>query len=101
MFSGHKLYGPSGIGVLYGKQALLESMPPYQGGGDMIRTVSFDKTTYAGLPHKFEAGTPAIAEVIALGEAIDYLGEIGMANMPLTKPNCWLMLPSKPNKSKG
>ena len=81
VFSGHKLYGPSGIGVLYGKQALLEAMPPYQGGGDMIRTVSFEKSTYAGLPHKFEAGTPAIAEVIGLGAAIDYLNAIGMANI--------------------
>jgi cysteine desulfurase / selenocysteine lyase len=80
-FSGHKLYGPSGIGVLYGKQALLEAMPPYQGGGDMIRTVSFTKSTYADLPHKFEAGTPAIAEVIGLGAAIDYLNGIGMANI--------------------
>jgi len=81
VFSGHKLYGPSGVGVLYGKQALLEAMPPYQGGGDMIRTVTFEKSTYAGLPHKFEAGTPAIAEVIGLGAAIDYLNPIGMANI--------------------
>ncbi len=81
VFSGHKLYGPSGIGVLYGKQALLEAMPPYQGGGDMIRTVSFEKSTYAGLPHKFEAGTPAIAEVIGLGAAINYLNGIGMDNI--------------------
>ncbi len=81
VFSGHKLYGPSGIGVLYGKQALLEAMPPYQGGGDMIKTVSFEKSTYAGLPHKFEAGTPSIADVIGLGAAIDYLNEIGMANI--------------------
>ncbi|MDO9107270.1 MAG: cysteine desulfurase [Methylovulum sp.] len=79
VFSGHKLYGPSGIGVLYGKQALLEAMPPYQGGGDMIRTVSFEQSTYAGLPHKFEAGTPAIADVVGLGAAIDYLNGIGMA----------------------
>ncbi|AEF99658.1 cysteine desulfurase [Methylomonas methanica] len=78
VFSGHKLYGPSGTGVLYGKQALLEAMPPYQGGGDMIRTVTFEKTTYAGLPHKFEAGTPAIAEIIGLGAAIDYVTAIGM-----------------------
>ncbi len=81
VFSGHKLYGPSGVGVLYGKQALLEAMPPYQGGGDMIRTVTFEKTTYAGLPHKFEAGTPAIAEVIGLGAAIDYVSGIGMDNI--------------------
>ncbi|PPD23561.1 MAG: cysteine desulfurase CsdA [Methylomonas sp.] len=78
VFSGHKLYGPSGIGVLYGKQALLEAMPPYQGGGDMIRTVSFEGSTFAGLPHKFEAGTPSIADVIGLGAAIDYLNTIGM-----------------------
>ena len=78
VFSGHKLYGPSGIGVLYGKQALLEAMPPYQGGGDMIRTVTFENSTYAGLPHKFEAGTPNIADVVGLGAAIDYLNEIGM-----------------------
>jgi len=81
VFSGHKLYGPSGVGVLYGKQALLEAMPPYQGGGDMIRTVTFEKTTYAGLPHKFEAGTPAIAEVIGLGAAIDYVAAVGVANI--------------------
>ncbi len=78
VFSGHKLYAPSGIGVLYGKQALLEAMPPYQGGGDMIRTVTFEKSTYAGLPHKFEAGTPAIADVIGLGAAIDYITAIGI-----------------------
>ncbi|MBD9361201.1 cysteine desulfurase [Methylomonas fluvii] len=78
VFSGHKIYGPSGTGVLYGKQALLEAMPPYQGGGDMIRQVTFEKTEYAGLPHKFEAGTPAIAEIIGLGAAIDYVTAIGM-----------------------
>jgi cysteine desulfurase/selenocysteine lyase len=81
VFSGHKLYGPSGTGVLYGKQALLEAMPPYQGGGDMIRTVTFEESTYAGLPHKFEAGTPAIAEIIGLGAAIDYITSIGMENV--------------------
>ncbi len=78
VFSGHKLYAPTGVGVLYGKQSLLEAMPPYQGGGDMIRTVTFEKSTYAGLPHKFEAGSPSIAEVIGLGAAIDYLNTIGM-----------------------
>jgi cysteine desulfurase/selenocysteine lyase len=81
VFSGHKLYGPSGVGVLYGKHALLEAMPPYQGGGDMIRQVTFAKTEYAGLPHKFEAGTPAIAEIIGLGAAIDYVTSIGMDNI--------------------
>ncbi|MDD5320786.1 MAG: cysteine desulfurase [Methylococcales bacterium] len=77
-FSGHKLYAPSGIGVLYGKQALLEAMPPYQGGGDMIRKVTFAETEYNVLPYKFEAGTPAIADVVSLGAAIDYLNAIGM-----------------------
>ena len=71
-FSGHKLYGPTGIGVLYGKERLLESMPPYQGGGDMIRSVTFEETTYNDLPYKFEAGTPNIAGAIGLGAAIDY-----------------------------
>ena len=77
-FSGHKLYAPSGIGVLYGKQALLEVMPPYQGGGDMIRKVTFAETEYNVLPYKFEAGTPSIADVVGLGAAIDYLNAIGM-----------------------
>ena len=80
-FSGHKLYAPSGIGVLYGKQALLEAMPPYQGGGDMIRKVTFEETEYNGLPYKFEAGTPSIADVVGLGAAIDYLTDIGMDNI--------------------
>ena len=78
VFSGHKMFGPTGIGVLYGKAALLESMPPYQGGGDMIESVTFEKTTYNVLPYKFEAGTPNIAGVIGLGAAIDYLNTIGM-----------------------
>ena len=78
-FSGHKIYGPTGIGVLYGKEKHLLAMDPYQYGGDMIETVSFEKTTYALPPHKFEAGTPAIAEIIGLGEAVDYLKAIGFA----------------------
>jgi len=77
-FSGHKLFGPTGIGVLYGKADLLEAMPPYQGGGDMISAVTFEKTHYNTLPYKFEAGTPDIAGVIGLGAAIDYLSEIGL-----------------------
>lgn len=77
-FSGHKLYGPTGIGVLYAKQALLEAMPPYQGGGDMIRSVTFKKTTYNTLPYKFEAGTPHIAGGVALGAAIDYVDAVGL-----------------------
>ena len=76
-FTGHKLYGPTGIGVLYGREEWLERMPPYQGGGDMIRSVTFEKTTYADLPHKFEAGTPHIAGVVGLGAAIDYLEGVG------------------------
>ncbi|HEY2469032.1 MAG TPA: cysteine desulfurase [Terracidiphilus sp.] len=77
-FSGHKLYGPTGIGILYGKAALLESMPPYQGGGDMISSVTFEKTIYNKIPHKFEAGTPHISGVIGLGAAIAYINEIGL-----------------------
>ena len=77
VFSGHKIYGPSGIGVLYGKAELLEAMPPYQGGGEMIDTVTFEKTTYADLPFKYEAGTPHIAGAIALGAAVDYINAIG------------------------
>ena len=77
-FSGHKLYGPTGIGVLYGKRALLEAMPPYQGGGDMIERVSFIETTFAGLPSRFEAGTPNIAGALGLGAAIDWIGSVGL-----------------------
>jgi cysteine desulfurase/selenocysteine lyase len=77
-FSGHKLYGPTGIGVLYGREAQLASMPPWQGGGDMILTVSFEGTTYNSLPYKFEAGTPNIAGAIALGAAVDYVETIGL-----------------------
>ena len=77
-FSGHKLYGPTGVGVLYGKADLLEAMPPYQGGGDMILSVSFEKTEYNVLPYKFEAGTPHIAGVIGLGAAVEYLEALGL-----------------------
>jgi cysteine desulfurase/selenocysteine lyase len=80
-FSGHKIYGPTGIGILYGKQDLLDKMPPYQGGGEMIRDVGFDRTTYADLPHKFEAGTPHIAGSVALGAAIDYVSHLGLDNI--------------------
>ncbi|MGZ9107814.1 MAG: aminotransferase class V-fold PLP-dependent enzyme [Micavibrio sp.] len=78
VFTGHKLYGPTGIGVLYGRADILNAMPPYQGGGDMIEHVTFDKTTYKDAPARFEAGTPAIVEVIGLGAAIDYVAQIGM-----------------------
>jgi cysteine desulfurase/selenocysteine lyase len=80
-FSGHKTYGPTGIGVLYGKEKLLNAMPPYQGGGDMIESVSFQKTTYAKLPAKFEAGTPDIGGVVGFGAAINFLKNIGMENI--------------------
>ena len=78
VFSGHKLYGPSGIGALYGKAALLEAMPPYQGGGEMILSVSFEKTEFNHIPHKFEAGTPNITGAIGLGAAIDYVTDLGL-----------------------
>ena len=81
VFSGHKICGPTGVGILYGKEAWLHKLPPYQGGGEMIATVSFEKTTYADLPHKFEAGTPNIEGGIVLGTAIDYLNEIGFDNI--------------------
>jgi cysteine desulfurase/selenocysteine lyase len=80
-FSGHKLYGPTGIGVFYGKSSYLDSMPPYQGGGDMISKVTFEKTTFNSLPYKFEAGTSNIAGTIGLGAAIDYVNLIGIANI--------------------
>jgi len=79
--AGHKMCGPTGIGLLYGKEDALNELPPYQGGGEMIDQVTFEKTTYAGLPHKFEAGTPNIAGGIALGAAIDYLNSVGMENI--------------------
>ena len=81
VFSGHKICGPTGTGILYGKEAWLNKLPPYQGGGEMIATVSFEKTTYADLPHKFEAGTPNIAGGIVLGTAIDYMNAIGFENI--------------------
>ena len=77
VFTGHKLYGPTGIGVLWGRRALLEAMPPFLGGGDMISSVTFERTTWAEVPHKFEAGTPAILEAIGLTAAIGYVQAIG------------------------
>ena len=81
VLSGHKIYGPSGIGILYGKEKLLEAMPPYQGGGEMIDVVTFDKTTYADLPFKFEAGTPHIAGAIGMGAAVNYITAVGLDNI--------------------
>ena len=80
-FSGHKMFGPTGVGILYGKEAILNNLPPYQGGGDMIKTVTFEKTTYNELPHKFEAGTPNIVGGIGLGVAIDYMNSIGISTI--------------------
>jgi cysteine desulfurase / selenocysteine lyase len=81
VFSGHKMYGPTGIGVLYGKERMLDALPPYQGGGDMISSVTFEKTTYNKLPYKFEAGTPNVAGGIGLGAAVDYLQSLGLENI--------------------
>ena len=81
VFSGHKVYGPTGIGVLYGREALLEKMPPYQGGGEMIARVTFEHTTYERLPYKFEAGTPDYVGSHALGVALDYVTHLGLANI--------------------
>lgn len=81
VFSGHKMFGPTGVGILYGKRQLLEAMPPYQSGGEMIRSVSFEKTTFNDLPYKFEAGTPNIADVVALNEAFAYIDELGKPAM--------------------
>jgi cysteine desulfurase/selenocysteine lyase len=81
VFSGHKTYGPTGIGALYGKSALLEAMPPYQGGGDMISSVTFEKTTYNKVPHKFEAGTPDMSGAVGLRAALEYMQNLGMENI--------------------
>jgi len=80
-FSSHKMYGPTGVGILYGKEKILNTLPPYQGGGEMIKEVSFEKTTYASLPYKFEAGTPNIAGIIAFKSAIDFITELGIENI--------------------
>src|SRR5690606_4020299 len=80
-FSAHKMFGPTGVGILYGKESILNELPPYQGGGDMIKTVTFEKTTYNELPHKFEAGTPNIVGGLGLAAAIDYMNNIGIANI--------------------
>ena len=80
-FTGHKVTGPTGIGVLWGKTELLEQLPPFLGGGEMIATVAMERSTYAGIPHKFEAGTPPIVEAVGLGAAIDYLSHIGLENI--------------------
>src|SRR5690606_25077894 len=80
-FSAHKLFGPTGTGILYGKRKILESIPPFRGGGEMIKEVTFEKTTYNDIPYKFEAGTPNIADVIALKTAIEYVNTLGKNNI--------------------
>ena len=100
-FSGHKVYGPTGIGVLYGRQALLESMPPYQGGGDMILSVTFEKTTYNALPYKFEAGTPNISGVIGLASALDYVSSIGLKNIAAHEHDLLLHATARLSEIKG
>ncbi len=100
-FSGHKVYGPTGIGVLYGKQALLDAMPPYQGGGDMILSVSFEKTTYNALPYKFEAGTPNISGVIGLAAALDYISSIGLPNIAVHEQDLLHYATSQLNEIEG
>jgi cysteine desulfurase / selenocysteine lyase len=80
-FTGHKVTGPTGIGVLWGRRELLEQLPPFLGGGEMIATVSMERSTYAGIPHRFEAGTPPIVEAVGLGAAVDYLAALGMENV--------------------
>ena len=87
-FSGHKMCGPTGIGVLYGRKEWLDQLPPYQGGGEMILTVSFERTVYNELPYKFEAGTPDVAGAVGLGAAIEYLESIGMSRIAATKRGC-------------
>jgi cysteine desulfurase/selenocysteine lyase len=81
VFTGHKVTGPTGIGVLWGRRAVLEQLPPFLGGGEMIATVSMERSTYADIPHKFEAGTPPIVEAVGLGAAVDYLASLGMKNV--------------------
>ena len=99
--SGHKLFGPTGIGVLYGREALLERMPPWQGGGDMISSVTFERSSWAGLPAKFEAGTPHIAGVIGLGAAIDWLSTWASRQSRRTSTTCSSMPPRRCRSCRG
>lgn len=99
--SSHKMYGPTGTGILYGKKALLEKMPPYMGGGEMIKEVTFAKTTYNDLPYKFEAGTPNIGDVIALNEAINFINELGKENIAAHEHNLLVYAATKLSSIKG
>jgi len=101
VFSAHKLFGPTGCGVLYGKKEILESLPPFQGGGDMIKTVTFEETTYGELPARMEAGTPHIAGVIGLGAAIDYINEVGISNIAEYEANLLAYLTERLSKISG
>ena len=101
VFSGHKMFAPTGIGALYGREALLNAMPPYQGGGDMILSVSFDKTIYNELPYKFEAGTPHIAGAIGMGAAIDYMWAIGIDNIAAQEHHLLELATAKINALSG
>ena len=100
-FSGHKMYAPTGIGVLYGKKILLDDMVPYQGGGDMIKSVTFEKTIYNDVPNKFEAGTPNISGAIGLGIAIDYINDIGIENIAEHEAKLLEYATEKINKIEG
>jgi cysteine desulfurase/selenocysteine lyase len=100
-FSGHKIYAPSGIGILYGKKKLLDEMLPYQGGGDMIKSVTFEKTIYNDVPNKFEAGTPNISGAIALGAAIDYITNLGIKNIAKHETELLEYATEKISKIKG
>ena len=100
VFSSHKIYGPTGVGVLYGKKHLLEAMPPYQGGGEMIKEVYFDKITYNDLPYKYEAGTPNIADTVAFKAALDFTKAIGKEKFVNMKMNCSIMRQSNWRKLK-
>ncbi len=99
--SGHKMYGPTGVGVLYGKKEILETIPPYQGGGEMIKEVSFEKTTYADLPYKFEAGTPNIGNVVALKSAVDFVSAIGRETIAKHEEQLLLLATEKAKSIKG
>ncbi len=101
VFSGHKLYGPTGVGVLYGKKEILEGMVPYQTGGDMIEKVTFENTTFRKIPYRFEAGTPMIAEIIGLSEAIDFLNEVGMENIAASEKKLLTYLLSRLSEIPG
>jgi len=99
--SSHKMYGPTGVGILYGKKELLEKMPPYMGGGEMIKEVTFAKTTYNDIPYKFEAGTPNIADVVAFNEAIEFVNELGKENMSRYEHELLAYVTEKIGKIKG